>query len=496
MSNSVIDRLIHWAEARAQETALQDGHGRVTHAELLPGVRARAAWLRHCGVQAGDTVALGFAAGRQSLREQVEWFYALVWLGAPVLPLYPDLPPHLHGPFANQLSARWLLDLQPLPDCRAQWLSPAGYDAAVWAGQEAPRGDVAERGFFYVFTSGTTGTPKAMCPSGAEFSAARELAVRTYGWLTEDVVLPAQTWPSKVGVRSLMRTLWMGSSFLNLPFPQTRQELQSLIATQGLSYLDCSPLQVRTLLASPPLPGNQATTLRLLSVIGAAIAPHEIAAARASLVRNLHVGYGSTEIGLMGHLGPEDAPDAPLHQIPGMQVQALDAQGNPLPDGQLGRLRFRAPWFARGYAIGAQSPHEGFHQGWFISSDIGAIVAPGRIRLAGRADDAINVGGTKVIPLDVEQALLSHPGVADAAVVGIPDAISGELVAAFLVLRTPLGVDALRAYLGTRLAPAEVPVIYVGLQMIPRNPEGKVLVQPLRELFAARKREFDAAKRG
>lgn len=487
--DGVIDRLLRWAQTRPDAPALIGSGLRLRYADLLPGLRARAAWLHGSGVRAGDTVALAFARG-QTIQEQVEIFYACIWLGAPVLPLYPEWRAEQQAAAIAQLNARWLVSPQRIGDTPC--LPPQHFDTSLWAGESAPRGDAPERGFYFEFTSGTTGAPKAVCLSGAEFAASRQNAANAYGWQPDDVCMAALPWPTKVGIRGMLRTLWAGAAHLDQPYPHTRNELAALIALWGLNALDCSPLQLRVLMASPPLPDGQLLPLRWLRVVGAAIAPPEIQAARERLTRRLHIGYGSTELGLMAYLGPDDAPDAPYRLVPGLRVQALATDGQPLPDGQTGRLRLAAPWLPARYALGSSDAVEGFHNGYFVSSDLGAVVAPGRLVLQGRADHAINVGGLKVIPMDVEQALLNHPEVADVAVIGIPDPVVGEAVAAFLVLRSPLGVDLLRQYLFERLAPEQVPGIYVGLQTIPRSPEGKVLAQPLRELFAARMREFKA----
>jgi acyl-coenzyme A synthetase/AMP-(fatty) acid ligase len=483
-----IDRLIQWAQTRSAKPALQGMQAPVTYAELLQGVCARAAWLHAAGIRASDTVSLSFNEPADSLQQQVETFYALAWLGAAVLPLYPEMKEERRAALVDQLGAQWLIS-RLLPDTsRAQRLDPSSYVAAHWAAQQVTRGDDPSLPFHYEFTSGTTGAPKAMAATHAEYGAMCSRAISAYGWRQDDVAMAPIRWPTKVGIRVLLRTLYVGASFLDLPFPDTRHALAGLVAKRGLSNLGCSAWQLRRLLSSEPLPSSVQVPLRLLSAVGSPVAPHEILAARQSLVANFQVGYGTTEIGLMGYLGAEDPPNAPFRMLPGMQVQVCNDQGQVLPHGQIGRLRFCASWLPVRYAVGNVHPVEGFHDGWFVSSDLGLLETDGRLRVMGRADHAINVGGIKVMPQDVEKVLLSHPDVADAAVVGMPDAMSGECVAAFLVLRRPLVVDTMLDYLRPRLEPLEIPVAYLGLDKIPRNPEGKVLVQPLRELLAAKMR--------
>lgn len=485
--HSPVERLVHWAHTKPDAPALLGQGVATSYAGLLRGVEARAAWLHQAGVQAGDTVALGLSYTESDYPQQVALFYAIAYLGGTILPLYPEVPLERRAPLADQMGAQWLLSSPTPSSGRVRLLDPATYaaQAAQSSAFPVPRGDQATQAFFFEFTSGTTGNPKAMCPTGREYAAMRMKAAQVYGWQSDDVMMAAVRWPSKVGVRALARALYLGASFLDMHFPETRRELAALVADARLTYLDCSPWQLRRLLASTPLPENALVPLRLLSAIGAAITPHEISAARQTLVANFHVGYGTTEIGLMGHLGPQDPADAPLRMMEGMEGQALDTRGQPLPAGQVGQLRFRASWAPMAYAHAHNSTEESFHDGWFVSSDVGAINAQGRITLLGRADDGINCGGTKIQPQEVEQVLVTHPDVADAAVVGVPDAMAGEIAVAFLVLRRPIALDAMLAFLAPRLEPYQVPAAIAGLEKIPRNPEGKILRDHLRSAYAA-----------
>lgn len=480
---SPIERLIHWAQVQPDVPAWMDAYTRVGYAALLRGVQARAAWLYRAGVRPGDTVALGLDKTGMSPVRQVEVLYAIAYLGATILPLYPEVSHDRRGPLSDLMGARWLISV-PLRDynSRAQLIDPAT-DHSDAAHTTPPRGDHPDRPFLYEFTSGTTGNPKAMCATGTQYTAMRMSAAPLWGWRSDDVMMPAVPWPSKVGIRGLVRALLLGATFANFPFPETRLELSTLVDRFKVTFIDSSPWQLRRLLASQTSSGH-CIPLRLLGSIGAFVAPSDIRATRETLVANFHVGYGTTEIGLMGHLLPDDPPDAPLRIVPGMEGQALDDGGLPLPAGQVGRLRFRAPWIPTAYANGELLQHEGFHDGWFVTSDMGSVDAQGRITLLGRTDEAINCGGTKIQPQEVEQVLATHPDVADAAVAGIPDAMAGEIAVAFLVLRRPIAMDAMLAYLTPRLEPHQIPAAIAGVESIPRNPEGKILREPLRALYA------------
>ena len=146
----------------------------------------------------------------------------------------------------------------------------------------------------------------------------------------------------------------------------------------------------------------------------------------------------------------------------------------------------RPSWsLPRGYAGNIEATAECFRDGWFQTSDFGSFDAAGRLKLGGRIDDAINFGGAKIQPLDVERELEAHPAVADAALVGVRDAMAGEIPVAFVVLRRPISTAELRAFLADRLDQWQIPAALVAIGEIPRNPEGKILRGRLRDAYAA-----------
>ena len=121
-------------------------------------------------------------------------------------------------------------------------------------------------------------------------------------------------------------------------------------------------------------------------------------------------------------------------------------------------------------AKGALAP-----DGWLHTGDLGRLDEHGRLHVEGRQKELIVSGGENVAPLEVEQALLTHPAVADAGVAGLPDPEWGEAVTAFVVLREPVSPDELRAWCRERLAPAGVPKAVHRVERLPRNAAGKLM---------------------
>ena len=247
-----IERLVHWAQTRPDVPAWLNTHTRVSYAALLQGVQARAGSLYQAGVRPGDTVALGLDKDTDDHVRQVEVLYAIAYLGATILPLYPEVSLDRRGPLSDLMGAQWLVSA-PLPGTasRVRVIDPvsANFPATHAA---PPRGDHPERPFLYEFTSGTTGNPKAMCATGTQYTAMRMSAAPLWGWQDDDVMMPALPWPSKVGIRGLVRALLLGATFANLQFPETRHDLATLVERFGVSFIDSSPWQLRRLLASAP----------------------------------------------------------------------------------------------------------------------------------------------------------------------------------------------------------------------------------------------------
>ncbi|BBY83432.1 hypothetical protein MPUL_45900 [Mycolicibacterium pulveris] len=171
----------------------------------------------------------------------------------------------------------------------------------------------------------------------------------------------------------------------------------------------------------------------------------------------------------------------------GVEIQAVDEDHTPLPVGEVGELRVRAPEQMIGYVDQNLQAAQTDSDGWFYTGDIGFIDEDGWVTMTGRAKDIVNRGGEKFSSQDIENALASHPAVSTAAVVGVPDQRLGETVAAFIVVKDGEGWPgrtALHAHLDSqRLAKAKFPAYFRQLDEIPRTMSGKVQKHELLRLW-------------
>ncbi|WP_408632935.1 AMP-binding protein [Mycolicibacterium mengxianglii] len=186
----------------------------------------------------------------------------------------------------------------------------------------------------------------------------------------------------------------------------------------------------------------------------------------------------------------EGADDAVLGSVgyarSGMQVAVLDDDGLPVPTGQVGEIACRGDAVMTGYWNNPAATAETLQGGWLRTGDVGSFDGRGFLTLRDRSKDVVISGGSNIYPREVEEALLEHPGVSEACVVGAPDAEWGEVVVAFVVAAsgpaapTPALADELDAHLLQRIARFKRPKRYEMIAELPKNSYGKVLKRELR----------------
>jgi acyl-CoA synthetase (AMP-forming)/AMP-acid ligase II len=168
----------------------------------------------------------------------------------------------------------------------------------------------------------------------------------------------------------------------------------------------------------------------------------------------------------------------------GMEVAVLDASGAPLPVGEIGEICCRGPAVFAGYHDNPEATAKALRGGWFHTGDLGRLDARGLLYITGRESDMYICGGSNVYPREVEEVLLTHPGVAEVAIVGLPDAKWGEIGAAVVVRRAgfeTLDEHALRAHLEGRSARYRWPQRWHFWAELPKSGYGKILKREIKE---------------
>lgn len=195
----------------------------------------------------------------------------------------------------------------------------------------------------------------------------------------------------------------------------------------------------------------------------------------------IYEGYGQTEAGPVLSFNPAAGPvkvGSVGIAVAGTELQVVDLEQGTrvLPTGELGEIRARGPQLMRGYLNLPAETAEALRDGWLYTGDIGEFDADGYLYIRDRKKDLVIVGGYNVYPREVEEVLFTHPHVAEAAVVGQPDAYRGEILRAFVVLRPEWAFDeeALKVFCAERLARYKVPARIEALDALPKTGVNKI----------------------
>ncbi len=194
--------------------------------------------------------------------------------------------------------------------------------------------------------------------------------------------------------------------------------------------------------------------------------------------------FGQSEIApLATILGPADhdqRPDSAGKPVLFVELRVVDSEDNDVPPGELGEVIYRSPQLCLGYWDKPEETADAFRGGWFHSGDLVRQDDEGYIFVVDRIKDVINTGGVLVASREVEDALYTHPAVAEVAVIGVPDEKWIEAITAVVVSKKDVTAEELIAHARTTLSPFKVPKAIRFTNELPRNASGKILKRNLR----------------
>ena len=457
MSTNLAARLLEAARRRPDHPALLWDDGALTWRELEGRAAAVAARLARDGVAAGDVVAL-FLPNTWGL---VAALWGALALGATAVPLNPLLAADERARILAHLGPTAVIDAAPEADTAAM---PA-IGAATAPG-------------IVLYTSGSTGQPKGAVLSHAALAVANESwAGPVMGLGPDDRVLAVLPLAHSFGLNGALLAPLLAGATVVLQERFAPDETLRAIARHRATVFPGVATMFQRILESPALDAGDLSSLRL-AVSGAAPCPW-------ALAREWHArtgvrivrGYGMTELFRpISYLAaePADRPDSIGRAVPGVELRLVEDE-----------LWIRSPAAMDGYL---RAPEETAavlaDGGWFRTGDLATISDDGYVSIVGRKRELILRGGYSVVPGEVEAALLGHPAVAEAAVIGVAHAELGEEVAAFVALRPGARVDAteLGEFCRARLASYKCPRRITVVEAMPKSATGKILKARLRAL--------------
>ncbi len=213
------------------------------------------------------------------------------------------------------------------------------------------------------------------------------------------------------------------------------------------------------------------------------------ARARARMCAHIVAAYGATEASMVAAAPVQmlaGSPGAVGHVMPDQTVQIVDAAGNVLPPGREGTVRIGGPYTAHGYIGETEASSTAFRDGWFYPGDIGRLRDDGMLVISGREKTVINLGGDKIKPEMIEEALKTFPGMDDAAVFSVANALGNDEIWSLIVTRMAWSDAALRDHCEKSLPPAFIPVRFIAIESLPKNAMGKTERRDLAALARAK----------
>ena len=496
------------ATVHADRPYIRDGEQSVDFLHLDQSHRRVARAMLAHGLRHGDRVAI-WAPNR------LEWILAATGaqsIGAIMVPLNTRLKGAEAAYILNRSGARLLFTVasfagndypamlaeQSLPALeRTILLGEAGWedflaaaDAVEPAALEAAEAAVLpEDTLDLMFTSGTTGKPKGVMTSHAQNIRVFDTWSRTVGLRAEDNYLVINPFFHTFGYKAgWLASLIRGARIFPVPAFDVLEVLRC-IQFDRITMLPGPPTVYQTLLAHPDRASYDLSSLRL-AVTGAASVPVELIRRMRSELgfETVLTAYGLTETcGVVTITAASDEPELIAttagRAMPGVEVECVAPSGQVVPPGEPGEVRVRGYNVMQGYFDDPAATAETITpEGWLMTGDIGVMNEAGYLRITDRIKAMFIVGGFNVYPAEIENLLCSLGGVAQAAVIGVPDERMGEIAKAFIVRRpgSELSAEDVIAWSRRNMANYKVPRSVEFLDALPLNAAGKVLKTVLR----------------
>ncbi len=490
------------AAERAEKPALIDGPtGRtITYGQLAGGVRLAAAGLHQHGLQKGDI----FAIYSPNLPEYAVAFHAVSTLGGVITTVNPLYTVDELSFQLKDARAKFLLTIPQFADKAFEAAERTGIQEVFVFGEAEgatpfaalmqndglipevridPREDLVA----LPYSSGTTGLPKGVMLTHSNLVANICQTDGIEEITEEDKLIGVLPFFHIYGLLVILNaSLYHGATIVTMPRFDLEQFLR-LIQEHRITRTHLVPPIVLALAKHPLVDRYDLSSLRVL-VSGAAPLSEDLARACAErLGCRVKQGYGLTETSPVTHVNPDDPARIKLGSVGPLirntECKIVDTQtGVELGLNQQGEVLIRGPQVMKGYLNNPEATAETIDpDGWLHTGDIGYVDEEGYLFIVDRVKELIKYKGYQVAPAELEALLLTHPAVADAAVIPSPDEEAGEIPKAFVVLKGEATADEIMTYVSERVAPTKKIRRLEFVNEIPKSLSGKILRRVLVE---------------
>jgi acyl-CoA synthetase (AMP-forming)/AMP-acid ligase II len=488
---SILSDLLTVSNPAHPALVVPEGGPTVTYGSLCTQIEQFVVTLHRLGIGRGDRVAMALPNGI----EIITAFLGIATAAATAAPLNPAYTSDEFRFYLEDIEAKVLI-VPPGGGGQARAAAPAG--TLLIEASLAPDGQVRfevtstpslsrkqtnptpDDVALFLHTSGTTSRPKGVPLSHANLLTSAANVMATYALTPEDVSLCVMPLFHVHGlVASTLATFCSGGTLI-VPPRFSAGAFWPVVKAHHATWYTAVPTIHQVLLAradedNAPAPGTSG--LRFIRSCSSALAPATMVRLETRFGCPVLEAYGMTEAAhqmASNPLPPRERKPGSVGQGTGVQVAVMDDAGALLPMKTQGEVVIKGANVTRGYHNNPEANASSFTNGWFRTGDQGILDADGYLTLVGRLKELINRGGEKISPREVDEALLTHPAVAEAVCFGVPDTKYGEEVAAVVVLRGDVSETDLVKHCRDRLAAFKVPKTIYLVTQIPRTATGKI----------------------
>jgi long-chain acyl-CoA synthetase len=476
------------AAAHPENVAIKLDDFELSYAALDGASSLAAGWLKDLGVGPGDRVGIMLP----NIPQFPILYYGVLRLGGIVVPMNPLLKEREVEFYLSDSGAKVLFGWEGVAGEAAPGAEAAGTAFEVVDGDFSqklashhPAPEMVERESddtaVLLYTSGTTGKPKGAELTHSNLLSNVEATVALFDGGTDDVIfggLPLfHSFGQMCGLNAAMTS---GAALTLIPRFDPTKALE-VLQRDKVTVMQGVPTMYVALLQHPEHGQYDTSTLRLCVSGGASLPVEVLRGFEKDFDAILLEGYGLSEtspVASFNHADRERKAGSIGTPIAGVEMRLIDSDWNDVAEGEIGEIAIKGPNVMKGYWNRPDATEEAIRDDWFRTGDLAKRDEDGYYFIVDRAKDMIIRGGYNIYPREVEEVLYEHPAVAEAAVVGVPDAEYGEEVGAAITLKPGATVtaDEIGEFVKERIAAYKYPrIVWFIDEGLPKGPTGKIL---------------------